>query len=39
MKKKVKPPIKPNPIAFNFDEKEFEKGEREFRNKLINCMR
>lgn len=28
--KKMEPPYKPNPIKFNFDEKEFKKGELEF---------
>jgi serum/glucocorticoid-regulated kinase 2 len=33
--KRIPPPIKPDILGFNFDEKEFCQGEKEFRKKLI----
>ena len=35
---KIKPPLSPNPLGFNFDEQDFNSGELEFRRKLINCQ-
>ena len=32
------PPIIPDPLAMNFNEEEFCKGEKEDRAKLIQCM-
>lgn len=29
--KKLKPPYKPQPLQYNFDEEEFNKGDAEFR--------
>jgi hypothetical protein len=35
LNKKLPTPIKPDILAFNFDEEEFSKGEKEFRKKLL----
>ena len=31
LNKRIEPPFKPNPIEFNFDVEEFEKGDNSFR--------
>ncbi len=36
LEKKIEPPIKPDILGFNFDEEEFNKGEKEFRKKLLS---
>ena len=32
------PPIVPDPLAMNFNEEDFCKGEKEYRAKLLQCM-
>lgn len=39
LEKRVTPPIKPDLENFNFDEEEFSKGEKEFREKLIKSFK
>ncbi|KAL4450299.1 hypothetical protein ABPG74_009005 [Tetrahymena malaccensis] len=38
LEKLIEPPLKPNVLGFNFDEEEFNQGEKEFRKKLLNCQ-
>ncbi|EAR98561.2 Serine/Threonine kinase domain protein (macronuclear) [Tetrahymena thermophila SB210] len=38
LEKLIEPPLKPNVLGFNFDEDEFNQGEKEFRKKLLNCQ-